>query len=40
LTARQLSKRGGSLRCELVGGRVLLFGHAVKFMEAQIELPD
>ena len=40
LTARQLSKRGGSLRCELLGARVLLFGHAVKFMEAQIEVPD
>jgi len=40
LTARQLSKRGGALRCELVGERVLLFGHAVKFMEAQIELPE
>lgn len=40
LTARQLSKRGGSLRCELAGGRVVLYGHAVKFMTAQIELPD
>jgi PhzF family phenazine biosynthesis protein len=39
-TARQVSRRGGTLRCELVGDRVILYGRAVKFMEARIELPD
>jgi PhzF family phenazine biosynthesis protein len=39
LSARQLSRRGGSLFCELNGERVTISGRAVKFMEAQIELP-
>jgi PhzF family phenazine biosynthesis protein len=40
LAARQVSRRGGTLRCELAGDRVILYGRAVKFMEARIELPD
>ena len=39
LSARQVSKRGGSLMCELKGDRVLLSGSAVTFMEAEIMLP-
>jgi PhzF family phenazine biosynthesis protein len=39
LTARQISRRGGSLVCELHGERVTLCGYAVKFMHGQIELP-
>lgn len=38
LSARQVSKRGGSIRCELKGDRVLLSGSAVTFMEAEITL--
>lgn len=36
LTARQVSKRGGEIQCELKGDRVTLAGHAVIFMEAEI----
>lgn len=36
LTARQVSKRGGDIQCELKGNRVALAGHAVTFMEAEI----
>jgi len=36
LTARQVSRRGGSLVCEIKGDRVLLAGQAVTFMEAEI----
>ena len=36
LVAKQLSKRGGTLYCELDGSRVLLSGNAVTFMEAEI----
>ncbi|MBR9870746.1 MAG: PhzF family phenazine biosynthesis protein [Gammaproteobacteria bacterium] len=39
LTARQLSKRGGDLQCELRGDRVAISGHAVFFMEGSIQLP-
>jgi PhzF family phenazine biosynthesis protein len=38
LSARQVSKRGGSIVCELNDGRVLLSGSAVTFMEAEITL--
>lgn len=38
LSARQVSKRGGSIACELDDGRVLLSGSAVTFMEADISL--
>lgn len=40
LTARQVSKRGGRLACEMKGERVLLSGSAVTFMEAEITLPQ
>jgi PhzF family phenazine biosynthesis protein len=36
LSARQVSKRGGSLTCEIKGDRVVLSGRAVTFMEAEI----
>lgn len=36
LSARQVSKRGGSLTCELKGDRVLLSGSAVTVIEAEI----
>ncbi len=36
LTARQVSKRGGEITCEVKAGRVLLSGCAVTFMEAEI----
>lgn len=39
LSARQISKRGGDIQCELKGDRVTLAGHAVTFMEAEIFLP-
>lgn len=38
LTARQVSRRGGNLTCELRGDRVLLSGSAVTFMEAEITI--
>ena len=40
LRARQISKRGGDIQCELKGDRVTLAGHAVTFMEAEIFLPN
>jgi len=36
LTARQVSKRGGDITCEIKADRVLLSGCAVTFMEAEI----
>ncbi len=36
--ARQVSKRGGEVLCEVRGNRVFLSGRAVKFMEAEIYL--
>ncbi|MCH8537998.1 MAG: PhzF family phenazine biosynthesis protein [Alkalimonas sp.] len=38
LTARQLSKRGGSIGCELRGDRVLLVGKTVDYMVAEITI--
>jgi PhzF family phenazine biosynthesis protein len=38
LTARQLSKRGGSLRCKLAGDRVEIAGRAVPYLEGTITL--
>lgn len=38
LNARQVSKRGGLLGCEVLENRVLLSGSAVIFMEAEINL--
>lgn len=39
LIARQLSRRGGTLRCELAGKRVLLTGRAVDYLKGMIQLP-
>lgn len=36
LNARQVSKRGGTLACEVKADRVVLTGRAVTFMEAEI----
>lgn len=38
LSAKQVSKRGGNLTCEVSDNRVLLSGGAVTFMEAEIFL--
>lgn len=37
-SARQLSRRGGEVGCEVSGARVILTGSAVKFMAATIEI--
>ena len=37
-SAKQISPRGGKLTCELKGGRVLISGSAVKYMEGAIEV--
>ena len=38
LNARQISMRGGELQCEVLGDRVLLFGHAVTYAEGELHL--
>lgn len=38
LEARQLSARGGELRCTLVGDRVLIAGRAVEYLRGEIEV--
>ena len=38
LSARQLSRRGGSLRCRLAGGRVEIAGRAVPYLKGTITL--
>jgi len=38
LSANQVSRRGGSLVCEVAGDRVLISGGAVMFMEGEISL--
>jgi PhzF family phenazine biosynthesis protein len=40
LFARQISRRGGELWCELRGDRVKIAGRAVKFLEGRIEVPE
>lgn len=40
LVARQLSRRGGEVHCELRGERVIVSGSAVKFLEGEIVVPD
>lgn len=40
LVARQVSRRGGDILCEMNGSRVLLSGSAVTVMVATISLPD
>ena len=39
LTARQVSRRGGSLRCRLKGDRVEMAGKAAPFMRGTISIP-
>ena len=39
LEARQVSRRGGVLRCELKGDRVAISGQAAFFMEGSVYLP-
>jgi len=39
LRARQISHRGGELRCELAGERVRIGGQAAGYLEGEIELP-
>lgn len=39
LDARQVSRRGGSLRCELIGDRVAIAGQAVLYMAGSVHLP-
>ena len=38
LTAKQVSRRGGELVCELRKDRVFLTGRAVKYMEGKIHI--
>ena len=38
LRARQVSARGGELECTLQGERVLIAGHAVKYLEGMLEV--
>ena len=38
--ARQVSKRGGELYCELQGDRVEIAGHATLFLQGKIQLED
>jgi predicted PhzF superfamily epimerase YddE/YHI9 len=38
LQARQLSNRGGELKCELYGNRVLICGQAVVYMRGEITI--
>lgn len=38
--ARQLSRRGGALRCELAGDRVLLIGRCRRYLDGVVQLPD
>lgn len=37
LSAKQVSKRGGNIICEVKADRVLLSGHAITFMAAEID---
>ncbi len=39
LRARQISKRGGELRCRLAGDRVAIGGRAVVYCRGQLEVP-
>lgn len=38
LDARQISRRGGNVHCEVRGSRIVLSGSAVIFMEAEIDI--
>lgn len=39
LTARQVSRRGGTLECELAGDRVLIAGRCVEYLRGVIDVP-
>lgn len=39
LVGRQISRRGGTVRCEVVGDRVLLSGQCALYLEGRIHLP-
>ncbi|MGW8314368.1 MAG: PhzF family phenazine biosynthesis protein [Bacteroidales bacterium] len=39
MSARQLSERGGELRCEVRGDRVRISGRAVTYLTGEIEVP-
>jgi len=39
LRARQISARGGEVRCQMRGGRVLISGRAVPYLEGVITVP-
>ncbi|PLW67376.1 isomerase [Pseudohalioglobus lutimaris] len=39
LDARQISRRGGELQCELKAGRVLMTGGCVTFMQGEVHWP-
>ena len=38
MSARQISKRVGELKCSLKGSRIAIAGHAVKYMQAEIDI--
>jgi len=38
LVARQVSKRGGELRCIVIGDRVRIAGHAVTYLTGEISV--
>jgi PhzF family phenazine biosynthesis protein len=40
LRARQLSRRGGALRCMVDGNRVLLIGRCRRYLDGVVTLPD
>jgi predicted PhzF superfamily epimerase YddE/YHI9 len=40
LTARQVSRRGGELDCELRGDRVAITGATVEYLRGEIEVPE
>jgi PhzF family phenazine biosynthesis protein len=40
LIAKQLSARGGDLRCTLVGDRVFIAGHAVEYLRGEITVDE
>ena len=40
LTARQLSRRGGTVYCRLNGKRVVVGGHAVTYAEGSFQVPE
>ena len=40
LIARQLSPRGGTVRCAVADGRVYLTGNCVRFFEGTATIPD